>query len=140
MPCRAEGRRRLPPCREGEPRTDAEGGVHPALCDLRRVRGGGRRCEAGRRGAKWGLPRGAPILRLCEAGGHAGQWVGVLRGVRCCPPEQCEGDNNGHREAQGGGAREREDMQGGVRFVVSRILARCHEGRARGVVPSEKCL
>ena len=54
-------------------------------------------------------------------------------------PESSEGDDNGHREAQGGGVREREDMQGGVRFVVSRILARYHESFAQSVGPSEKC-
>ena len=114
MPCRAVGMIRLPPCREGEPRTDAEGGVRPDHCDLRRVRGGGRRCEVGRRGAKWGRPRGAPILRPCVAKRTCRAVGGCASRCPWVSPEQSEGDDNGHREAQGGGVREREDMQGGA--------------------------
>lgn len=91
MTCRAVGLRRMPPSREGKPRTDAEGGVCPDHCDLRRVRGGGRRCEVGRKGRKMGAPRRSAYFvpvrgKRTEAGGYAGQWVGVLRGIRGCLP------------------------------------------------------
>lgn len=140
MPCRAVGRRRLPPCREGEPRTDADVGASPDHCDLRRVRGGGQavrgREERRKMGAHTWSAYFAPVRgkRTCRAVGGCASRCPLLS------PEQSEGDDNGHLEAQGGGAREWEDMQGGVRFGVSRILSRCHEGRVRGVVPSEKCL
>ena len=78
----------------------------------------------------------APVSgkRTCRAVGGCASRCPLLS------PEQSEGDDNGHREAQGGGAREWEDMQGGVRFGVSRIHARFHESFVQSEVPREKCL